>query len=69
MTKKPVTKRRRITRTRKSVRVPVKEFNNLDAFKKHFYPKSAVEKHERSNDNDFGADLALSSLRRHAPNV
>lgn len=52
---------------RKGSKPPQETFKNIDEFKKHFYPRSSVpEDRDRMNDNHFGADLANSSLKRHA---
>lgn len=54
-------------RSKKGSGVPQETFKNIDEFKKHFFPKSSPpEDRDRTNDNHFGADLANSSLKRHA---
>lgn len=54
----------------KGSKPPQETFRNVDEFKKHFYPKSSLpEDRDRTNDNHFGADLANSSLKRHAPEL
>jgi hypothetical protein len=48
---------------------PVKRFTSYEDFQKEFYPKSSERKKspERPDDDgEFGVDLAIDSLSRHA---
>jgi hypothetical protein len=47
---------------------PARRFTSYDEFLKEFYPKSTEHKaHENAQDEeDFGVELALDSLSRHA---
>jgi len=70
MKKRAKTRKGRKGRVRKGLVSTPETFRNIEEFKKRFYPKSATtEGPDGTNDNNFGADLANASLKRHSPNV
>jgi len=45
----------------------VKRFSSTEEFRKEYYPKSTEqEAQRRTEEGEFGTDLALGSLDRHA---
>jgi hypothetical protein len=50
---------------------PVKRFTSYEDFLKEFYPRSAEDKarEAREENGDFGGELALESLNRHASSL
>jgi hypothetical protein len=67
MIKKQAKKKDRKGHSRKSSSRREQVFTDVKQFKQHFYPKtSASEEKGKTNDKNFGSDLALASLNRHA---
>lgn len=47
---------------------PVKRFTTQDEFRREYYPKSTEQEERRKmqTEGEFGVELALDSLNRHA---
>jgi len=47
---------------------PVKRFTTSEDYRREYYPKSTEEEAQRKaeSEGEFGVDLALGSLSRHA---